>query len=321
MGKKNLLALIITTLVSVISFIFWSTWKNSIELSTNLSIYLAGGVSLIALIAILNFLFLLGRKRLTIIALTLSMLPVLYIGQAFIVYAVTAFIFGLTGLFITYQSFLKNIGLYKKFSVRHLLPSKNIFLVLVLSLSLLTTGKAVLSKEDFVIKIPDQVFDLAIKMGSGLIDSNNGNGQADLSSAVAAQAFDREIPRLKSELSKIGITDVKKVNEQIDAARKVYLEQAGNIVRESNDQVNSVIEDQMKTVRDSLNQQLNNLLSPYIIYLPYLIGLSFFLTLIFFSSFITLLSDFLFLLLFKALLLTGMIAIKTRSEEVEFLEI
>ena len=104
---------------------------------------------------------------------------------------------------------------------------------------------------------------------------NDSNGQSGLSGAVAAQTFDREIPRLKSELSKMGITDVKKVDEQIDAARKVYLEQAGNIVKESKDQVNSVIEDQIKTVRDSLNQQLSNLLSPYLIYLPYLIGLSF----------------------------------------------
>ena len=56
---------------------------------------------------------------------------------------------------------------------------ENILLVIIFSLSLLTTGKATVSKEDFVIKIPEQAFDLALKMSSGLID-NDSNGQSGL---------------------------------------------------------------------------------------------------------------------------------------------
>ena len=320
MEKKNLLSLIVLIFVTIISFIFWFTWQNTLEVSANLTIYLAGILILIPLITILDTLFLLGRKGFVITALVLSMLPVLYIGQAFIVYAAIAFIFGFIGLFLTYQSFLRNEGLYKKFSLRHRLPSKNILLVLIFSLSLLTTGKAALSNKDFVIKIPDQVFDLASKMSSSLISGEDG-GQAGLSGSMANQTFDREIPRLKSELASMGVVDEKTVNEQIETARKAYQSQIANVLEQNKNPLNSAIESQMKTVRDSIDRQLTDLLSPYLIYLPYLIGLSFFLTLTFFSAFFTLISDFLFMLLFKALLFTGLIVIKTRSEEVEFLEI
>ena len=124
MEKKNLLSLTILIFVTVISFFFWFTWRNNLEVSANLTIYLAGILILIPLITILDALFLLGRKGYVITALVLLMLPVFYIGQGFIVYAVITFIFGLIGLFITYQSFLRNEKLYKKFSIRHLLPSK-----------------------------------------------------------------------------------------------------------------------------------------------------------------------------------------------------
>ena len=320
MEKKNLLSLIVLIFVTIISFIFWFTWQNTLEVSANLTIYLAGILILIPLITILDTLFLLGRKGFVITALVLSMLPVLYIGQAFIVYAAIAFIFGFIGLFLTYQSFLRDEGLYKKFSIRRRRPSKNILLVLILSLSLLTTGKSALSKESFVIKIPDQVFDLASKMSLSLIGSD-GNGQTSVSSDVANQTFEREIPRLKSELASMGVVDEKTVNEQIETARKAYQSQIANVLEQNKNPLNSAIESQMKTVRDSIDRQLTDLLSPYLIYLPYLIGLSFFLTLTFFSAFFTLISDFLFMLLFKALLFTGLIVIKTRSEEVEFLEI
>lgn len=319
MEKKNLLSLTVLILVVVISFIFWLTWQNSLELSMNLSIYLVGALILIPLITILNALFLLGRKGFVIAALALSMSPVLYIGQNFFVYAIITFIFGFFGLLLIYQSFLKNRELFKKFNARHLLRSKNIFLILIFSLSLLTTGKSSLSKENFVIKLPDQVFDLASKISTSLVGGGE-NGQTGVSSDIANQTFDREIPQLKSELATMGVTDEKTVNEQIEATRKTYLSQVGNM-GQNKGQTNSVVEEQMKIIRVSIDRQLNDILSPYMIYLPYIIGLSFFLTLTFFSAFFTLISDLLFLMLFKLLLLTGLIAIKTRSEEVEFLEI
>jgi len=318
MEKKNLLSLTVLIFLTVISFIFWFTWQNTLEVSANLTIYLAGVLILMPLIIVLNFLFLLGRKGFVIAGLILSMSPVLYIGQNFFVYALIAFIFGLTCLFLTYQSSLRNRELYKKFNTRHLLQSKNISLVLIFSLSLLTTGKAALPKEDFVIKLPDQVFELASKISSGLVGSEE-SGQTNLPTAVANQAFDREIPRLKGELSRIGITDEKTINEQIEASRKAYIKQVGDL-GQNKEQTNAATEDQMNVIKDSINRQLSDFLSPYMIYLPYVVGLSFFLTLIFFSAFFTPISDLLLLLLFKSLLLIGIVSIKTRTEEVEFLE-
>ena len=76
MEKKNLLSLTILIFVTVISFIFWFTWRNNLEVSANLTIYLAGILILIPLITILDALFLLGRKGYVITALVLLMLPV-----------------------------------------------------------------------------------------------------------------------------------------------------------------------------------------------------------------------------------------------------
>ena len=136
---------------------------------------------------------------------------------------------------------------------------------------------------------------------------------------MANQAFDREIPRLKGELSRIGITDEKTINEQIEASRKAYIKQVGDL-GQNKEQTIAATEDQMNVIKDSINRQLSDFLSPYMIYLPYVVGLSFFLTLIFFSAFFTPISDLLLLLLFKSLLLIGIVSIKTRTEEVEFLE-
>lgn len=237
------------------------------------------------------------------------MSPILYVGYGFLSFALLTYCASFLGLLLSYKAFLRNRNLYKKFNVRHLSQSKNAFLVLLLSLSLLVTGKASVSKQSIAIKIPDKIFNLTSILKPNLIESGKG------------QTLDIGIAQLQSELEKMGISD-KNVGQQIATTNNNLPAQlTSSILKQTSNPINTIIESQMNVMKASIETQLNNILSPFLPYLPYIMGVLFFLQFIFFSIFFTFISDILFLVFIKIFLATNIIAIRKRPEEVEYLEV
>ena len=273
------------------------------------------------LATVFNILFLTGKAPVVLVTAVLSALLPLYLYQKTPVFSLVSALLTMAMLGAAYWDFSRSLQLYKKLALGHVWQTKTTVTALIISLAILTAGQFNRQNQSLNIKIPDELFKSATKLTSGLI--GGGAGQPDASS-LAQEAFESEIPRLKRELAKKGITDEDLVNRRIEEARGAFTAQLNESLSGKSDLGDSFLGDSMastlKGAKELLEKQLNNALAPYKSFFPYALGILFFLTVSFFTPIFGALADLISFLIFKTLLLTKVAEIKTRSEEVEFLE-
>lgn len=317
MSKKDLLPYVLSLLTFISSLVFYNLWQENLELSLNPRSVAYAGLGLIVYTSCLNLLFLTNRIFPALVFGSLSPILSLYTYSNLLPHLIVAIL--LTGLALIWAYFdlSKGLNLFKKLDVERLWPSRAIVSALILSLSVLVVGKYSQPSRDLSIKIPEEVFDSASKFSTNLI--GGGKDQSTSAPSLLEEAFEKEIPNLRKQISKAGITDEDEIIANIEEAKRAFLSQTETSF--SADQFNNLLADQLKTVKVSLEKQLNDLLRPYRSFLPIGAGLVFYLTLSFLSPLLATLSSFLSFLIFKLLLVLKLFSIKKRNEEVEFLEI
>lgn len=319
MDKKTVLTFIFG-IISLTAFLFfWFFWNNHLGLSLSFLPYLPGAFAFVFLLSALNFLYLFAPKRGFLMFSGLVGILAAYLERKFVPFSYLAGIFLVFGLVRGYSSFQNNREAYRKFAIRNILQTRTSFYVLALSLALLAIGNSSAKNDAFRITIPEEIIPHMARFSASLINPTGGI-EKSVTIDLAEKAFDEQIPRLRSELSKSGIDDEAFVRQQIEAARKSYLAQVRQGIN-SNDFGKELIEKQLRDAKGLVEKELNKFLSDYVIYLPYLIGLTFFLSISFFAPAIVVGSDLLFLIVFKLLQFLKVISVRTRNEEIEYLEI
>ncbi len=302
----------------LVSLFFWVFWNNHLEFSLSLLPYLPGVLAFLFLLTTLNLLYLFAARRMFFLfSVLMSVLPI-FPGINLVPFSFLSSALLMAGIHLSYSSFQKNKEIYKKVTIRNILQTRTSFYALALSLTVLVIGNSTAKNGSFRVTIPEETIPYLAKFSASLLNPT-GDIENSATLDLAEQAFDKEIPRLRGELSKIGINDETLIRQQIESARRNYLGQVKQGIK-SVAFGNEQIEEQLRIVKGLVEKELNKFLSDYIIYMPYLAGLTFFLTISFFVPLFVVGSDFLFLIVFKLLQSLKIVLIRTRSQEVEYLE-
>jgi len=283
MDKKTVLSFTFASLSLLASLFFWFFWKNHLELSLSFLPYLPGAIAFIFLLSTLNFLCLFApRKTFLLFSVLMSALPIL-LGMNLVPFSYLSGALLMVGLLLSHSSFQKTKEIYKKFTIRNILQTRTNFYALTLSLTLLVIGNSTTRNGSFRITIPEETIPFMAKFSASLL-SPTGGTENSVTLDLAGQAQVRQ-----------GISPLNFGNE--------------------------LIEEQLRIAKGLVEKELNKFLSDYVVYLPYLAGLTFFLSISFFAPLVVVGSDLLFLTFFKLLQFLKLVSVRTRNEEIEYLEI